>query len=467
MADLFFDTALVGGAWLDDVRVSVKADGSIAAIDDGASPKGADRLPGVALPGAPNVHSHAFQRAMAGLAERGSPAGDTFWSWRERMYGFVARLDPDDVEDIATQLYVEMLRHGFTSVCEFHYLRNDPEGVPYADPVEMARRLLSAAKRAGIGITLLPVLYRSSGFGGAEPDPRQRRFTASVTELVGDVVVLAADVDQATSRVGLALHSLRAVPPGDLAVAVEALRGIDDSAPVHIHVAEQLREVEACLAWSGARPVEWLLDHAPVDDRWCLVHATHVTADEVDALARSRAVVGLCPTTEANLGDGVFPLPDYLDARGRWGIGTDSHVSVSPVAELRTLEYGQRLVHRERNVAAGDTGRSTGRALLDAAWSGGARACGRPVGALEPGARADVVVLDPHHPALVGRHGDELVDSWIFSGEDTPVRHVVVGGRRVVEDGRHRAQEDVLEAYRRVAAKLGGETSQLALHLED
>ncbi len=467
MPHLFFDSALLEGGWARDVRLSVDGGGWITFVEADTTPRGAVTLPGVAVPGVPNVHSHAFQRALAGLTERGSATGDTFWSWRERMYAFLERIDPPGVEAIAARLYAELVRHGFTSVAEFHYLRNDPAGRAYDDPVEMARRLVSAAGQAGIGMTILPTVYRTSDFGGAAPLAAQRRFTASVEDLIGDIAVLGAEASPATVRVGLALHSLRAVPPADLAVAVEAVRGMDPDIPLHIHVAEQQREVEACLAWSGARPVAWLLDHADVDARWCLIHATHVDADEVAGIAASGAVVGLCPTTEANLGDGIFPFEAFSAARGRWAVGTDSHVGRSPVGELRTLEYAQRLATRSRNVAAGRQARSTGRALLEGAWAGGARASGRRIGRLAPGYRADVVVLDAGHPSLVGRREDDLLDSWIFSGDESPVRDVLVGGRAVVRDGRHLRAEAIDAAFRPVAAALGADTSQLALDLEE
>jgi len=467
MSDLFFDTAFLSGCWEQNVRVSVDREGWITSARADAVPRGAQHVPGIALPGVPNVHSHAFQRAMAGLTERGSPGGDSFWSWRDRMYHFLRLLDPHDVEVIAAQLYSELLRHGFTAVTEFHYLRNDVDGHAYDDPVEMGRRILGAGERAGLGLTLLPVLYRASDFGGAPPEHEQRRFVSTVEELVGDVVVLGAVAGDDNARVGLGLHSLRAVPPSDLAVAVEAVRGIDETAPIHIHVAEQLREVEASVAWSGARPVEWLFDHAPVDERWCLVHATHIDDGEVDRIARSGAVVGLCPTTEANLGDGVFPLVRYLEAGGSWAIGTDSHVARSPVSELRMLEYGQRLTERARNVAAGIQHRSTGRALLDAAWSGGAQASGRSIGRLAPGYRADIVVLDADHPALVGRDGDDLLDSWVFSEDDTPVRDVFVGGRPVVQSGRHVAHREIGEAYAELVGRFGVDAPQLTIDFDE
>jgi formimidoylglutamate deiminase len=456
MPDLFFSSALLPDGWARDVRVAVDRDGHVASVTPKAVNNGGPAVPGVAVPGVPDLHSHSFQRALAGLAERGgAPGGDTFWTWRERMYRFLRHLTPEDCAAIAAQLAVELLRHGFTRIAEFHYLRNDSSGEPYVDPVEIARSVSSAALDVGIGVTLLPTLYRGSDFGRARPDAGQQRFAVTTEDLLGDVALLQkALAGEPSARVGLALHSLRAVPPHDLLRAVHALDGLDGSAPIHIHVAEQEREVEACLSWSGARPVEWLLDNAPVGPRWCLVHATHMTTQEATALARSGAVAGLCPTTEANLGDGLFPFDEYREAGGAWGVGTDSHVSVSPVAELRLLEYGQRLRLRRRNVGAGALPRSTGRALLEAAWAGGGRACGAPLGRIEVGQRADIVVLDPQHPALAGRTGDDVLDSWIFTGEDTPVRDVYVGGRLVVEEGRHPRQGEIADVYRTVAARL-------------
>ena len=455
MPHLHFDLALLPDGWARDVRVEVSADGDFGEILPGGDPEGTPRVAGAVVPGIPNVHSHAFQRAMAGLTERGGTAEYGFHSWRGQMYAFLAHLSPGDVRIVASQLYAEMLRHGYTAVAEFHYLRNDPAGRSYAVPHEMALRLHEAAAAAGIGLTLLPTLYRVADFGADAPLEEQRRFIATADEILGDVAALGRAVaGDGNRRVGLALHSLRAVPPGDLADAIDALAATDPAAPIHIHLAEQVTEVRACLSWSGASPVEWLLDNAPVDARWCAVHATHMTGDETRALAASGAVAGLCPTTEANLGDGVFPLASYLVADGRWGVGSDSHVSVSPVADLRMLEYSQRLTMHERNVAGGRETRSTGRALLEGAWAGGAKASGRRLGAIRRGCRADVVVLDTDHPALVGRDEDQLLDAWIFSGEDTPVRDVMVGGAWVVEDGRHRAQEEIATAYRTVARKL-------------
>ena len=448
MSHLFFDSALLPGGWADDVRIGVDPGGWISSVESGADAHGARHVPGVAVPGVPNVHSHSFQRAMAGLTERGSPGGDTFWSWRRRMYEFLDAIGPQAVEAISAQLFVELLRRGFTSVAEFHYLRNRRDGSAFADPVEMARRVLRAADDTGMGVTILPTLYAASDFGGAPLEAGQRRFSSSVDALIGDIAILGAGAPAGTVRVGLALHSLRAVPPDALASVVESARSMDPSLPIHIHVAEQQREVDGCVAWSGLRPVAWLLEHAPVDRHWCLIHATHMDDVEVEGVASSGAVVGLCPTTEANLGDGIFPFPAFQHHAGRWAIGTDSHVGRGPAGELRMLEYSQRLQSKTRNVAAGLHHRSTGRALLEEALRGGAAASGRRIGVLEPGARADVVVLDPEHDALLGRAGDDLLDSWIFSGDDTPVRHVFTGGRHVIQDGRHPAQERIRERFR-------------------
>jgi formimidoylglutamate deiminase len=467
MTDLYFDSALLPAGWARDVRVSVDAGGWITAVDSDVTPRGARPVPGIAVPGVPNVHSHAFQRALAGLTERGSPDGDSFWSWRERMYTFLERIDPPGVEAVAAQLFSELLCSGFTSTVEFHYLRNNPSGRSYDDPVEMANRVLAAADTCHMGMTILPTVYRASDFGGARPLDQQKRFTATVEELIGDVAVLGAHAPSGTVRVGLALHSLRAVPPADLAVAVEAVRGMDPEIPIHVHVAEQEREVEACRAWSGQRPVAWLLEHAPVDEHWCLVHATHVDGAEIDGIAASGAVVGLCPTTEANLGDGIFPFAEFSRSGGRWAVGTDSHVGRSPCGELRMLEYGQRLITRTRNVAAGPKARSSGRVLLEGAWSGGAQASGRRIGRIAPGYRGDVVVLDADHPSLAGREEDDALDSWIFSGNPSPVSDVFVGGAHVVREGRHVRAREVAEAYRAVARALAARTPQLDLELTD
>ncbi|WP_026873866.1 formimidoylglutamate deiminase [Inquilinus limosus] len=451
----FAETALLADGWADDVLIEIDAKGDISSVAAGAGRGDAEAVAGVVLPGMANLHSHAFQRAMAGLAETAAGPGDDFWSWREQMYRFVRVLDPDQVEAIAAQLYVEMLKAGYTCVAEFHYLHHQPDGAPYADRAELSRRVIAAAKATGIGITHLPVLYATGGFGGQPAGEGQRRFLNDVDGILDIAARLRADhAGDLDVRIGIAPHSLRAVTPEMLAAVVDGTRAADPAAPIHIHIAEQVKEVEQCLAWSGTRPVEWLLGHAAVDGRWCLVHATHLTGAETAALAASGAVAGLCPTTEANLGDGLFPLAPYLAAGGRLGIGSDSHISVGVIEELRWLEYGQRLAHRKRGIGAGPGRPSVGATLFQAAIDGGARAVGRASGRIEAGARADLVVLDPDHPALVGRRGDALLDSFVFAGNESPIRHVMAGGRWRVRDGHHADEAAVAARYRKVMAAL-------------
>jgi formimidoylglutamate deiminase len=435
--------ALLPQGWAERVLIEADAAGDIVSVTPGQSAGGARRLSGHVVPGMPDLHSHAFQRAMAGGAERRSPAGhDSFWTWRETMYRFVGRFSPDEAEAVAAQLYAELLEHGFTSVAEFHYLHHQPDGAPYDDVAEMAKRHLAAARRAGIGITLLPSLYRHGGIFGQPPHDGQRRFLNDLDRF-GAIVdaARAACAGDRQAAVGLAPHSLRAVTPDML----RALAGFDG--PIHIHAAEQPKEVEECLAATGARPVRWLLDNMQVDARWVLIHATHLDDGEVAGLARSGAVAGLCPTTEASLGDGIFRLPEYLSAGGRFGIGTDSHVGTAPAFELRQLETSQRLRDHARAVATAAENPHPGRTLYDAALAGGAQASGRPLGAIAPGMRCDLVELDDTHPLLLGRREDALLDAWVFSGQGNPVRSVACGGRMVVEAGRHVRAMAIRDAF--------------------
>lgn len=396
------------------------------------------------LPGIANLHSHAFQRAMAGLAERMTDPSDSFWTWRETMYRMAARFDPDTLRAVAAQLYVEMLEAGYTAVCEFHYLHHAPDGTPYADPAAMSRALIAAARDTGIRLTLLPVLYMTGGFDGRELNERQRRFGHTVDAYLRLFETLRAEQDE-TLRVGCALHSLRAVPEQAMRRVLAALPA---DARIHIHIAEQIGEVQDCLAMRGERPVRWLLDHAEVDARWTLVHATHLEVGEIVGIADRGATVALCPTTEANLGDGLFPLRNYLDAGGRWGIGSDSHISVSPVEELRWLEYGQRLITRHRNIAASADAPSVGDTLL-----AGVRASAAPAtGFADPALAEDRIALDPTAPQLLGATDGDRVDRWIFSGNRPAVDRVVVAGRELVTAGRHRDREAVAAGY---AAALG------------
>jgi len=441
------DHALLPDGWARNIRIDC-ADGRIVAITANAAvADGVQRL-GVVVPGLGNLHSHAFQRAMAGLTETGGACGDSFWSWRALMYRFLERLQPDDVEAITELAYMEMLEAGFTRVGEFHYLHHAPDGRAYADPAEMAARIAAAATRTGIGLTLLPVFYAHSDFGGASPLPQQRRFIHDVDgfqRLLERCRVLLKDTPDAV--LGRAPHSLRAVTPDELQLLIDTASG-----PIHLHIAEQTREVKACQAWSGQRPLAWLLDHAPVDARWCLVHATHVNAAEVRAIAASGAVVGLCPITEANLGDGLFPLRAFARARGRFGIGSDSNVLIHAAEELRLLEYGQRLHHRARNVLVPD-GISTGRWLYQSAHTGAAQALGVMPG-LAVGACADLVELDTSHPALAAHSGDGLIDSWLFATGSGAVRSVWRSGHQVVHEGRHCQREAICTRYRKHLKKL-------------
>ncbi len=451
MPDFLAAHALLPEGWAREVLISCGEDGLITAVTPGARAPAARRLAGHVLPGLVNLHSHAFQRAMAGGAERRSPAGrDSFWTWRETMYRFALGMTPEDAEAVAAQLYAELLARGFTQICEFHYLHHDRDGAPYANRAEMALRHMEAARRAGVGVTMLPSLYRHGGIFGLPPLEGQRRF---LNDLDGFMAILeavrAAAAAQPLAAWGVAPHSLRAVTPAML----EALAAL--SAPIHIHAAEQRREVEECRAATGLRPVEWLLRHAPLDGRWCLIHATHMTEEEARGLAASGAVAGLCPSTEASLGDGIFPLPVFRAAGGRLGFGTDSHVGICPAAEIRQLETSQRLALELRSVATDEANPHPARALLEAALRGGAQAAGVAMGALAPGLRCDLVELDETHPTLIGREGDGLLDAWAFGPQDRMVRSVAVAGRMVVEAGRHVREREIAEGFARAMRRLG------------
>jgi formimidoylglutamate deiminase len=440
------ERALLPSGWARNVRFEVGASGLLEQVLPDAGSEGAERLHGPVLPGMPNLHSHAFQRAMAGLAEVAGNPNDSFWTWRELMYRLVGRLSPEQMEVIARQLYVEMLKAGYTAVAEFHYVHHDPAGRPYADPAELALCISRAARDSGIGLTLLPVLYSHAGFGGLPPNEGQRRFIHSTDSYLA-LQQRLREALPAGQGLGLCFHSLRAVTPDQLATVLAAE---DGARPIHIHIAEQQKEVDDCLAWSGRRPLQWLYEHAPMDPRWCLVHATHAEADEVQAMARSGAVAGLCLTTEANLGDGIFPAVDFLARGGRLGIGSDSHVSVSVVEELRWLEYGQRLRDQRRNRLYRPEQPQVGRTLFDAALAGGAQALGQPVGALAVGRRADWIVLDGTDPYLATAEGDALLNRWLFAGGDRQVRDVMVAGRWVVRNGHHPAEEATAWAFAEV-----------------
>ena len=439
----FATIAWVNGTWAKDVLLSVARDGTWAGIQVNASieqQRGATRLSGPVLPGLVNAHSHAFQRAIAGMTERTSGGQDNFWSWRDRMYSAAQRITPQQLEAIAALLYAELLQAGYTQVCEFHYLHNDIGGKPYANPLEMSLALVRAAQRVGIGITLLPTLYMRSGFAAAglkndRPLRRDQQRFASTPDLIFKTCEgIQSQLGSNMVHTGLALHSLRAV--GQDALREAAAYAKSRRMPIHIHVAEQTGEVADCLDTNGQRPVEWLLSHAALDASWNLVHATHTTPEELQGVKASGASIVLCATTEANLGDGVFDLPHYARLQGGWSIGSDSHVARSWQEELRLLEYAQRLALRQRNVMAGAAGqRCTAAGLFNAALAGGSSACGLPTGGLVAGQRADFSVVDTTSAALLGVPADHLLDAMVFSSPDARLAEVYVAGRPVVQAG--------------------------------
>lgn len=446
MTTLFAELALLPGAWARNVRISM-ANGRITAVGEHSQSQPGDERCRAIVPGMPNVHSHAFQRGMAGLAEVRGPSADTFWTWREVMYRFALTIDPDQLETVATLAYIEMLESGFTRVGEFHYLHHDRDGSRYDDLAEMAVRIVAASARTGIRLTLLPAFYAHATFGAALPLPEQRRFTNDFNRfavLLEASRTATAGLDAAV--VGIAPHSLRAVRPEELTALLE----LAPTGPVHIHAAEQEKEVADCLAWSKQRPIDWLLDHVPVHERWCLIHATHMTEAETAALARTGAVAGLCPVTEANLGDGTFPGHRYLAEDGRFGIGTDSNIRIGATDELRHLEYAQRLHLRRRNVFATETV-ATGRALFDAAYRGGQQGLGVAAHGIVPDAPADLVSL--RTDSWEGDDGDSLLNGWIFA-HGVAVNDVWVAGRKVVQGGRHVDRDTVTMMYRTVLRQL-------------
>ncbi len=455
MRTIWARRALVMNSWAEAVRIDLGEDGRIGAVIAGADcPPDAKRVETL-LPAPANLHSHAFQRAMAGLSERrGADPQDSFWTWRQLMYRFLDRLMPDDIQAIAAFVQMEMLEAGYATNVEFHYLHHAPDGRPYADLAEMAGRITAAAAQTGIGLTLLPVLYSYGGLDrralvkgqdrfGNEPD----RFARLVEGARAHVATLGAD-----SGLGIAPHSLRAVDAAGLQAAI-SLAG---SAPIHIHLAEQLAEVDEVKAATGRRPVEWLLENAPVDARWCLIHATQMLPAETEALAATGAVAGLCPITESSLGDGIFDGVRWRAAGGAFGIGSDSNIRISLTEELRTLEYSQRLRDRRRAVLA-DADRSTGRVLFQGAVEGGALAAGRASGAIATGLWADLLALDDLGPDGRGKAEDSLLDTWIFARDDRSVRDVWSAGRHVVQDGRHNQRDAIVTAYARVMERLGHE----------
>ncbi|MEM9440454.1 MAG: formimidoylglutamate deiminase [Pseudomonadota bacterium] len=445
-------SVLAADGWRSDQSITIDESGRIAAIDPVANTVAMDV--DILIPAPANLHSHAFQRAMAGMAERRGPGGqDSFWTWRELMYRFLDAITPDDVEAIASFVQMESLEAGFGSLVEFHYLHHQPRGRPYDNLAEMGERIVTAASLTGCGLTLLPVLYHQGGCDGRALGPGQTRFGCNV-DLYQRLVessrtALATLPDDA--RLGLAPHSLRAVSPDSF----RQMEQIVSNSPIHVHIAEQTAEVDEVWAIYGARPVEWLLANATVDPRWCLIHATQMEPNETLGLAKTGAVAGLCPITEANLGDGIFDGVHFLKAKGRFGVGSDSNIHIDLVGELRQLDYSQRLRDHSRAALASEA-RSTGRRLLEDAAKGSAQAAARGPGVIEVGAMADLTALDGDAIDLIGKERDTLLDSWIFAGSEPAIRHVWSAGRHVVRDGRHIARETVRQRYAKTIQSFKG-----------
>ncbi len=449
MPVLHAKSALLPGGWARDVTVQIGADGCIASLD----PARADHHLDILLPAPGNVHSHSFQRAMAGLTERrGTTGQDSFWTWRQMMFRFLDHLTPDDVQAIAAQVQMQMLEAGFASVGEFHYLHHQPGGAPYSDLAEMGSRIAAAAEQTGIGLTLLPVLYQQGGVDGRTLGAGQIRFGNDLDRFMAllDATQHAVASLPDDTVLGVAPHSLRAVSPATLREVVA-----ETSGPVHMHLAEQKTEVDEVLAAYGTRPVEWLLDNQPPDAGWCLIHCTRMQPHETRGLAATGAVAGLCPITESSLGDGIFDGARWIGAGGAMAVGSDSNIRISLTEELRQLEYSQRLRDHARAVLA-PPGGSTGRALFNAVLAGGAQALGRPGGAIAPGLHADLISLDGTAPDLIGRHGDTILDTWIFATGDGLVRDVWSAGRHVVRYGHHIARDAITASYRACLQRLGG-----------
>lgn len=447
--------ALLPSGWARDVLLEWDDAGLLTRVEAGQEQGRHAPAAGPLLPGMPNVHSHSFQRAMAGLAEfRGHPTDD-FWTWREEMYRLVRLLEPEDVEAITAHLYVEMLKHGYTSVAEFHYLHNDRDGRPYADRAELANCIVSGASAAGIALTLLPVLYAHGGFGHKALSPAQRRFQsdpASLAELLRELA--SWHLPSPLLRLGIAPHSARAVDALMLTEMLDLASSVDPTMPVHMHVSEQQGEVAECVATHGATPLAWIADLVSLDARWTLIHATHLTALEMRTALRAGACVGLCPMTEGNLGDGIFDFLPWFEMRGAWGIGGDSHVSVSPFEELRALEYSQRLRLRVRNVASEEDRPDVATNLWCGAAAGGAQSLGQPVGAIAPGQRADLVVLDGDDVDFEQLQAAACLGVAMFSGNSNRVRDVFVAGRAVIEKGHHADEDAARDAFRGALRRL-------------
>jgi len=455
----YVENILLADGWSTNKTLTV-TNGIITEITSGKDDE-AQIISGTVIPGMVNCHSHAFQRAFAGFSEQGSEGQDSFWTWRKIMYKFLAKLTHDDAQVIAQQLYIEMLKMGYTRVAEFHYLHHDIDGKSYAEQDEstqlatMAQAIFSAASNAGIGLTILPVLYQFAGFGEQEPNQGQKRFinsTKQFNQLVSDCFQLSKNY--VNTNVGIAPHSLRAVNKQGIEQAVAHVRSLDSKAPIHIHIAEQQQEVDDCLNYHGKRPVQWLLDNIELDKHWCLIHATHIDEQEQQGIVDSQAIAGICPTTEANLGDGIFPTLEFLSLNGTFAIGSDSHISVNPIEELRWLEYAQRLTKQKRALLANKNTPSVGQHIWQQAAFGGAQSTSSNTGCLAVGKQADWLVLDKKQTNLYANNLQHLLDSVIFASRENTIQDVMVNGQWVIKNGKHQIEESSAENFTALLAKL-------------
>jgi formimidoylglutamate deiminase len=454
---LYAENILLNDGWASKQTITIEQ-GVITAITAGKA-DGAEVAKGAVIPGMVNCHSHAFQRAFAGFSEQGSEGQDSFWTWRKIMYQFLAQLTEVDAKSIAKQLYIEMLKMGYTRVAEFHYLHHDIDGSTYdnnsSNLATMAHAIFDAAKESGIGLTLLPVLYQHSGFGEQAPTDGQKRFinsTAQFNQLVSDCFTLSESFPN--TNVGIAPHSLRAVNKDALASAIAHVRALDKQAPIHIHIAEQQKEVDDCLAHYGKRPVQWLLDNIALDQHWCLIHATHLDEQERKGIIATQAIAGICPTTEANLGDGIFPTTEFLAEQGTIAIGSDSHISVNPIEELRWLEYAQRLIRQQRAILASKEQASVGQNLWQQAAVGGAQSTNSNTGCLAIGKQADLLVLDSEQTKLFANTQQHLLDSVIFASQQNIVNDVMVNGAWVIKNKQHKDQQQTGDNFAKLLLRL-------------
>lgn len=459
---LYAENILLNDGWASKQTITIEQ-GVITAIDGGMI-EGAEIAKGAVIPGMVNCHSHAFQRAFAGFSEQGNEGQDSFWTWRKIMYQFLAQLTVVETKNIAKQLYIEMLKMGYTRVAEFHYLHHDIDGSVYSANsskdmstglATMAQAIFGAAKESGIGLTLLPVLYQYSGFGEKAPSDGQKRFinsTEQFNQLVSDCFILSEQYSN--TNVGIAPHSLRAVDKTSLQSAVGHVRSLDNQAPIHIHISEQQKEVDDCLAHFGKRPVQWLLDNVELDEHWCLIHATHIDEAERKGIIAKHAIAGICPTTEANLGDGIFSTAAFLAEKGTIAIGSDSHISVNPIEELRWLEYAQRLIKKQRAILATDEQVSVGQNLWQQAAKGGAQSTNSNTGCLAIGKQADLLVLDKNKTKLFASANQQLLDSMIFASQQNPVSDVMVNGVWQIKAQQHVDQEQASDNFAKLLVRL-------------